>query len=232
MKISTREMLEFASTHRDRFVLCGSFGRAAVLGDNLSEMSHHPTSFKDVDLVDTQGKLQCKYSLQEGGILDFFMSASMRPTNGNERWGLFDELSNDPVPLVTFPERLLELETIQSGDFTFTIPSARAQLSLASFKDHTHAYRKHPEQKARLSETVQPSPKFAEVLDVYDTAMQERIAAASPYVRIRRQLFRSLPGVAEAISNSSFGEMLRKQRGTLPIPFDHETLRDQTPRLS
>ena len=211
-----------------RFVLYGSLARAALLGHDIAAISDPRNHrFMDVDAIDRTGRLTSVYSLY-GGQIDAKTTKTVRPIDPESpTWGLYDSLSDSKYPVAIFPESSLELQDICFNSLhpeaKITTTTAGPQIALADIHRYRANMPKHRDQLRQLNKIARPiDNQLAEALDEYCQIMERRHGAKG-YMRIRRELFNHLPGLAVAIQDSSLGKVIRKVRGTrmvTPQPVD------------
>lgn len=202
---SIRTTLEYAHTQHDRFLLVGSYGRAAVLGDDLAE---HASSFgqgrrfQDVDFIDTSGALLRKYRVPGGADFDSQLTKQVRPID-DDTWGLFDTYTSDEPPLVVvgaeqFVTQEIPIDTIGLIQ-TF---GPNGQLALTHLIDFYRPFMKHSEQvKLLLEKSTYQGSDLEQAMDEYTAKMKEKYRTRTLYRLLQLAVATATPKQTLALSN-------------------------------
>ena len=215
---SVKQTFEILASEK-RFLLVGSYGRAALLGDDIARVSQNfgrSHRFQDVDVLDTSGKLQDSYLVTGGATLDCLLTKQFRPVDESS-WGLFDRLHPNDEPLVTlsslpFTPVAREVE----GVGIINMLPLHGQLMIGHALEYQRPYAKHANQVSRLLEdSGYVGSEADQAMSEYTNKMKERYPMSqSVYGRVARSIYARTPSLAVMLSDSNFGNIVRGIRGT------------------
>ncbi|HEY8992794.1 MAG TPA: hypothetical protein VIM37_03005 [Candidatus Microsaccharimonas sp.] len=224
---SVHHTLEILAQEK-RFLLVGSYGRAAILGDNIAQISQkfgRAHRFQDIDVLDTAGSLQESYSVLGGAVLDCLLTKQFRPVDVS-MWGLFDRLRPQDSPLVTLSSLPFEPTPLTlDGIGTINLLPPHGQLMIGHALEYQRPYSKHTEQVSRLLEgSGYIGSEADQAMHEYTEKMKERYPiSGSFYSRVASSVYTNTPTLAVAISDSGIGNIVRRIRGTA---ISHPSLDD------
>jgi len=221
-----------------RFLLVGSYGRAALLGDDIAQISQNfGTShrFQDVDVLDATGELQESYSVIGGAALDCLLTKQFRPLN-DEVWGLYDRVHPEGEPLVTLSSTPFDPQPVKiDGTGTINLVPLHGQLMIGHALEYQRPYAKHADQISRLLEdSGYIGSEADQAMNEYTAKMRERYPLSrSIYGRVARNIYTRTPSLAIMISDSKIGSLVRGVRGTnIDQPSLNDYLGQTTPKTT
>jgi hypothetical protein len=211
----------------ERFVLAGSFGRAAILGDaNFLGSVYGAES--DVDLIDPQGSIRGCYPLENATKIDLHSTKWLhREQTASSRWGLYDP-HDDPAAsaLVNLNDEWLGIEKrklpfLPGTEMATFGPCAQVAL-YGLFEYKTLLNVKHRDQLRRLRQDthlhqvpvcscVELQNSFAE----YKTKMRQRYPigpAETAYLGVRAAVGLVSPAGLGRLQQTNIGRALRRHR--------------------
>jgi hypothetical protein len=215
---SITETLKIVEKNNNRFLLVGSYGRAALLGDDIAALSAQygaSKRFQDIDVLDLEGTLRSKYTVPGAADFDTLLTSQYRPLNENS-WGLFDRHLNDASPLVTIDARHIPTTEVDiPGLGTIQTFDSHGQLMMTHALDHMRLYAKHNAQVKRLmAMTDYTGSEADQAATEYVAKMREIHPIKGVYPKIAQQVFKYTPRLAVAISDSSLGLAVRVIRNS------------------
>jgi hypothetical protein len=216
IKNPAEKTLEIVSTHRDRFLLVGSYGRAALVGDNISNLTAlygRSKRFQDVDTLDTTGHLRTMSQVPGGAVLDNLLTLQYRPLD-DSTWGLFDRHAPDDPALVSVDASYLPIVDIDLPDIgTIRTFGPEGHLMLSHSLDYMRPYVKHSDQVTRIHEMFDYEGSVVDqAITEYTAKMLERHPVSGIYARAAKSVFGIAPGLSLAISDGLAGSVIRTLR--------------------
>lgn len=223
-----------AAGQGERFVLAGSLGRAALLGDEDFPLFDASNEVRDVDVIDSRGSMSERYIFSDAATIDSLLTQRIRPIDqaGGE-WGLYDpKASNASVdPEITIPSDLLGIHQIE-------LPFARG-IRLLTFDACGHTvltkvcsntlgtYRKHSEQISQLEQHSHDSSCRCVELESLVHDYHAELKSKNPPT-LRERMYFKARGIARSqapvlfaqLQQTKIGELVREARGTQTLGAD------------
>jgi hypothetical protein len=219
-----------ATVGSDRFVLYGSYGRAALLGESIDPNKADGTP-RDLDVIDTYNRLRYLYRDESAVPIDAQFTNHLRPiTPRSKEWGLYTG-QGDNEPAIVVDAELLGLHMAPlpfAEGYSMPIFNACGQLALLRIWDaQLGPYRKHAPQVAQLKKhtELQPArvcscPELQRALDSYTAEYTRQLnlsASENAYRHMKRLAERIAPDTVRQLRKSPVGKFVRRYRGTTAL---------------
>lgn len=229
MYANLQESLEVLSDQSagQRFILAGSFGRAAILGDSTFPALHGSTE-RDVDVIDTDGRAYDKYEFSDASPVDCLLTRSIHPIAGTTDWGLYDRHELEAGAIVTIPSELLGIHDVELpfapgfGLATFNacmhvaLRDANPEVPIKNMR-HASQYRRIAKSLMHGGPDNCSCVELGQVFGEYRADLREKYPHSVPervYVASRSLLRMAAPNTFHSLSAGRLGHAVQRFRGT------------------